>query len=111
MLALALRLGMTLQDLRERMSAEELLLWMAYHRESPISDMRGDVQASMIAAAAFQAQGVKVTALELFPQWNALADRTDAHRHLDEDVEGEKLLRSYLRVAAEQAGKCSPPPA
>ncbi|PWG67988.1 phage tail protein, partial [Enterobacter mori] len=38
MLTLALRLGMTLQDLKQCMSAEELFLWQAYNEESPLSD-------------------------------------------------------------------------
>ena len=71
MLALALRLGKTLRELREQLSAEELLLWMAYDRESPISDMRGDVQAAIIAAAPFQAQGGKVSASDMLPTWKA----------------------------------------
>lgn len=94
MLALALRLGMTLQDLRERMSAEELLLWMAYDQGSPISDSRGDILAAVTAAAAFQAQGAKVSALDLIPKWKPEAvtpkdEGQEAH-------EGEELLKAFL---------------
>jgi hypothetical protein len=94
MLTLALRLGMTLQDLRERMSAEELFLWMAYNQESPLSDTRGDIQASIIAASIFQAQGAKVSAVDLLPQWKANPDPI-----IDEvakAVEGEDLFRAFL---------------
>lgn len=69
MLALALRLGKTLAQLRRELSAEELFLWRAFDAESPISDVRGDVQTAIVAAAAFQAQGAKVKPAELLPQW------------------------------------------
>ncbi|ARB31742.1 DUF4035 domain-containing protein [Pseudomonas tolaasii] len=102
-MALALRLGMTLQDLRERMSAEELLLWMAYDQGSPISDSRGDILAAVTAAAAFQAQGAKVSALDLIPKW-----KPDAVTPVDEEREaeqGEELFRTFLMAsAADEAG-------
>lgn len=73
------------------MSAEELFLWQAFNRESPISDVRGDVQTAILAAAVFQAQGAKVTALELLPKWQRKAEPAD----LDAE-EGETQLRKYL---------------
>ncbi len=91
MLALALRLGKTLGELRDTMSAEELQLWKAFNRESPISDVRGDVQAAIVAAAAFQAQGAKVSALDLLPKW------TEPEPDPVAEVEsGEELLKSFL---------------
>lgn len=73
------------------MSAEELHLWKAFNRDSPISDFRGDIQASIVAAAAFQSQGAKVTALDLLPKWSD----TDVEEDRDED-DGEELLKSFL---------------
>jgi len=98
MLTLALRLGMTLQDLRSRMSAEELFLWMAYNQESPLSDTRGDIQASIIAASVFQAQGAKVSALDLMPKW-----KDESAVVVDEVAqaeEGAELFRAFLMVKA-----------
>ena len=98
MLTLALRLGMTLQDLRSRMSAEELFLWMAYNQESPLSDTRGDIQASIIAASVFQAQGAKVSAVDLMPKW-----KDEAAVVVDEAAqaeEGAELFRAFLMVKA-----------
>lgn len=98
MLTLALRLGMTLQDLRSRMSAEELFLWMAYNQESPLSDARGDIQASIIAASVFQAQGAKVSAIDLMPKW-----KDEAAVVVDEAAqaeEGAELFRAFLMVKA-----------
>ena len=73
------------------MSAEELHLWKAFNLDSPISDVRGDIQASIVAAAAFQSQGAKVTALDLLPKWSD----TDVEEDRDED-DGEELLKSFL---------------
>ncbi|MEE4626627.1 hypothetical protein V2L00_23270 [Pseudomonas alliivorans] len=81
------------------MSAEELLLWMAFNRESPISDVRGDVQASIIAAAAFQSQGAKVTALDVLPQWHETTLAPETQQHTVE--EGEMIFKSYLLAASQ----------
>ena len=98
MLALALRLGMTLHDLRERMSAEELLLWMAYDRQSPIGDIRGDIQASIVAASTFQAQGAKVTTSDLMPKW--APEKVLPVDEEQEAAEGEALFRAFLTSKA-----------
>lgn len=95
MLTLALRLGMTLQDLRQRMSAEELFLWQAYNEESPLSDARGDIQAAIIAASALQAQGAKVTPVDLLPKWKADAVRSTE----DTPEEGEELFKAFLMAS------------
>lgn len=49
-MALALRLGRTLHELCETMSAKEFSLWLQFHQDSPIDDSRGDMQAGIIAA-------------------------------------------------------------
>lgn len=94
MLALALRLGMTLHDLREQMSAEELMLWMAYDRVSPIADIRGDIQASIVAASTLQAQGAKVTASDMMPKW--VPEKVQPVDEEQEAAEGEALFRAFL---------------
>ncbi|MBH3464421.1 DUF4035 domain-containing protein [Pseudomonas carnis] len=100
MLTLALRLGMTLQDLRSRMSAEELFLWMAYNQESPLSDTRGDIQASIIAASVFQAQGAKVSAVDLLPKW-----KEEPEKVIDEAAqaeEGVELFKAFLMASSDK---------
>lgn len=100
MLTLALRLGMTLQDLRSRMSAEELFLWMAYNQESPLSDTRGDIQASIIAASVFQAQGAKVSAVDLLPKWKD--EPAVVVDEVTQAEEGEQLLKAFLMVKSSE---------
>lgn len=101
MLTLALRLGMTLQDLRSRMSAEELFLWMAYNQESPLSDTRGDIQASIIAASVFQAQGAKVSAVDLLPKWKD--EPAVVVDEVTQAEEGEQLLKAFLMVKSSES--------
>lgn len=95
MLTLALRLGMTLQDLKQSMSAEELFLWQAYNEESPLSDARGDIQAAIVAASALQAQGAKVTPMDLLPQW-----KTEKPAVEQSSEEGEDLFKAFLMAKA-----------
>lgn len=98
MLTLALRLGMTLQDLRETMSAEELFLWQAYNEESPLSDARSDIQAAIIAASTLQAQGAKVTPMDLLPQW-----KPEKVQCVDQTPEeGEELFKAFLIASADR---------
>lgn len=93
LLTLALRLGKTLQEICNQISAEELFLWQAYDRESPLGDQRADVLAAIGAATSFQAQGAKVTALDLLPTWRL--------EPLCADDEEEELLKNYLSERAD----------
>lgn len=72
-MALALRMGRTVGELLDTMSAAELLLWRAYDDESPISDRRGDVLAAQVAAAV-QSQGQKVGIGDLLMDWSPAPD-------------------------------------
>ncbi len=96
MLVLALRLGKTLQELCNQLSAEELFLWQAFDRESPLGDQRADVLAAITAAASFQARGAKVSALDLLPSWRA------EPQEQEEQEEGEALLKQYLTDCADR---------
>ena len=50
MFRLALALGMTVQELGERMSGRELQEWLAYDRLSPIGAERSDLHAGIVAS-------------------------------------------------------------
>lgn len=56
---------------------------------------RGDVQTAILAAAVFQAQGAKVSALELLPKWQHNPEPAD----MDAD-KGETQLRRHLATQA-----------
>ncbi|EIZ2463202.1 DUF4035 domain-containing protein, partial [Cronobacter sakazakii] len=45
-MTLALRLGRTLHELKQTMTASELRMWIEFDRQNPISDRRGDIQAA-----------------------------------------------------------------
>ncbi|MHA0915361.1 phage tail assembly protein T [Kosakonia cowanii] len=74
-MSLALRLGRTLHELRQTLTASELKMWIAFDRVSPIGDWRGDVQAAQIAVATLNAQGGKYgiedVILKFGPQYEA----------------------------------------
>ncbi len=71
MMALALRMGRTLSELQQTMTAGEFMMWMEYDRISPIGDIRGDIQAAQISAAVFNSQGAKTTLSDVMLRWQA----------------------------------------
>lgn len=68
-MSLALRLGRTLHELQQSVTASELKMWIAFDRMSPIGDWRGDVQAAQISAAALNAQGGKASISDILLRW------------------------------------------
>lgn len=68
-MTLALRLGKTLAELMETMSASELRQWLAYNAKSPIGDARADFHAASIVSAVYGAQGAKVSLDKALLQW------------------------------------------
>ncbi|MCQ4257476.1 phage tail assembly protein T [Stutzerimonas stutzeri] len=81
------------------MPAEEFMLWRAYDRISPISDMRHDVLASIIAAAPLQAAGAKVTALDMLPPWSRLK-ASDPEQVEEDDADPAETFFAFLRGKA-----------
>lgn len=68
-MSLALRLGRTLHELRETLTASELKMWLAFDRISPIGDWRGDIQAAQVVTAVLNAQGAKASISEMVLKW------------------------------------------
>ena len=68
-MSLALRLGRSLNELRQSLTANELKMWIEFDRISPIGDWRGDIHAAQIATAAINAQGGKATLDEMILKW------------------------------------------
>lgn len=74
MMTLALRLGKTLAELEQTMTARELYLWMAYDRKSPISDKRHDILAAQISTSVWQSHGAKVSISDMLINWDGSGD-------------------------------------
>lgn len=74
------------------------MLWRAYDRISPISDMRHDVLASIVAAAPLQAAGAKVTALDMLPPWSRLNDTPEQAE--EDDADPAETFFAFLRGKA-----------
>jgi len=70
LMALALRMHRTLGELRETLSASELLMWAEYDRENPIGDVRSDIRNAQIVSAIYGSQGVKVRIDDALLQWS-----------------------------------------
>lgn len=69
LMALALRMGRTLAELRQTMAPSELLMWAEYDRISPVGDVRGDIHNAQLVSAIYGAHGVKVPIDEAVIQW------------------------------------------
>lgn len=76
-MSLALRMGRTLHELRNSLTASELKMWIAYDRMSPVGDWRGDVQAAQVSTAILNAQGGKATINDMLLKWSQTEEETD----------------------------------
>jgi len=86
-MSLALRLGRTLHELRQTLTASELKMWIAFDRVSPIGDWRGDAQAAQISTAVFNAQGGKAEMVDLMLKYGP-QDETEEISELEEWISG-----------------------
>ena len=75
MMALALRMGRTLGELRQSMSISEFQMWAEYDRISPVGDIRSDILNAQLVSAVYGSQGGKVSIEEAQLQWGAEEDK------------------------------------
>lgn len=68
-MSLALRMGRTLQELRQTITASELKMWIEFDCISPVGDWRQDAQAAQIAVATLNSQGGKFTIPDVMLKW------------------------------------------
>lgn len=76
-MSLALRMGRTLHELRQNITASELKMWIEFDRISPIGDWRTDAQAAQIAVATLNAQGGKFTIPDVMLKWGEQEEGAD----------------------------------
>ncbi|ADU71557.1 DUF4035 domain-containing protein [Pantoea sp. At-9b] len=76
-MSLALRLGRTLHELRETLTASELKMWLAFDRISPIGDWRGDIQAAQVVTAVLNSQGAKASMSEMVLKWGVTEEEEE----------------------------------
>lgn len=74
LMALALRMGRTLGELRQAMTVGEFRLWAEYDRISPIGDVRGDILNAQLVSAMYGAHGGKVTIEDAQLKWSTEED-------------------------------------
>ncbi len=83
-MSLALRLGKTVHELTQTMTASELKMWIEYDRLSPIGDRRGDIQAALVASSVYRSQGGKATLDDLLLRWGAQEEEDDGGAGLED---------------------------
>lgn len=76
-MSLALRMGRTLHELRQTITASELKMWIEFDRISPIGDWRTDAQAAQIAVATLNSQGGKFNIPEVMLKWGEQEEVAD----------------------------------
>lgn len=86
-MSLALRMGKTLSELRQSMSASEMMMWAEYDRISPVGDVRSDIQAAQIVSAIYGSQGAKVSLDEATLKWSGEPEIQDEHSDLFASLE------------------------
>lgn len=69
-LKLALRLGKTLAELEQSLTAREFYYWVAFDNLSPIGDERHDWHAAQIEAGIYRSQGVKSSLADCLIRFN-----------------------------------------
>ena len=83
-MSLALRLGKTVHELTQTITASELKMWIEFDRLSPIGDRRGDIQAALVASSVYRSQGGKATLDDLLLRWGAQEEEDDGGAGLED---------------------------
>lgn len=68
-MSLALRMGRTLSELQSSLTASELMMWIEFDKNSPIGDIRSDIQAAQIVSAIYGSQGEKYSLNDALLRW------------------------------------------
>ena len=86
-MTLALRLGRTVHELTQTITASELKMWIEFDRLSPIGDKRGDIQAALVASSVYRSQGGKATLDDMLLLWGPQPEEDDGGSGLEDFLE------------------------
>nr|WP_302825374.1 DUF4035 domain-containing protein [Hafnia alvei] len=86
-MTLALRLGKTVHELTQTITASELKMWIEFDRLSPIGDKRGDIQAALVASSVYRSQGGKATLDDMLLRWGLQPEEDDGGSGLEDFLE------------------------
>lgn len=86
-MTLALRLGKTVHELTQTITASELKMWIEFDRLSPIGDRRGDIQAALVASSVYRSQGGKATLDDMLLRWGLQPEEDDGGSGLEDFLE------------------------
>jgi len=103
---LALRLGMTLGEMRQRMSGVERDYWMAFYRLEPFSvraeQEYEDARTGLIAATTLNAQGAKKRGGRGFEPSDFIPERYDRPPQKDDGKSVAKGVRALFSGLAQR---------
>lgn len=86
-MSLALRLGRTVHELTQTLTASELKMWIEFDRLSPIGDRRGDIQAALVASSVYRSQGGKATLEDMLLRWGQQQEEVDDGASVEDFLE------------------------
>ena len=86
-MTLALRMGRTVHELTQTITASELKMWIEFDRLSPIGDKRGDIQAALVASSVYRSQGGKATLDDMLLRWWPQPEEDDGGSGLEDFLE------------------------
>ncbi len=89
-MTLALRLGRTVHELTQTITASELKMWIEFDRLSPIGDKRGDIQAALVASSVYRSQGGKATLDDMLLRWG------HSQKRMTVDLDSKIFWRNWL---------------
>lgn len=92
-MALALRLGRSLRELLETVSAEELTLWRAYDLKQPIGDWRHDLGHAVVASTVANVNRGKNSEAYKYADFMPLAEKKPVSL-------SQKIKAGLMRAAA-----------
>lgn len=78
------------------MTASELLMWIEYDRQSPVGDIRGDIQAAQLVSAIYGSQGAKVPLDDAILRWGVTSNQNRRTRLQDLRLHLQLQLSDFL---------------
>lgn len=94
---MAAHLGKTVRELRESLTPDELIEWLAFDQLDPIGGYRGDLQAAMISAATV---GTKDAKLKDFMVVDPNPMTTKQREQYEVEQQRAELEQSTARMAS-----------
>ena len=94
---LALRLGRTIEELEEALTADEFFRWKAFNLIEPVGDDRMDILIGLLASVVANTNGNKSTADDFIPRWGESAIKALPSSPQEEAEQTRTVMRSLFK--------------